>query len=80
MPPYLEFLKKQAEERLRERGRGRLADAPRELAMEYGFANWTRLKEHVEGLAKTPLEKLKDAVCAMEAGGLHRRDCYFRGL
>jgi hypothetical protein len=51
--PSLEYLKKEAKE-LRAVRQGKLADAQHALANEYGFANWAKLKAHVEALALTP--------------------------
>lgn len=61
--PNLEHLRKQAKNLLREWRRQdsgtlrQLADAQHELAHEYGFSNWAKLKEHVQsanpGLALT---------------------------
>lgn len=66
--PSLEYLKKQAKELLREIRPGKLADAQRALAQEYGFANWAKLKTHVQSLNFTPAEALQQAVCDMDAG------------
>ena len=56
--PNLEHLKKQAKDRLRELQAGRpdaqLADAQHELAREYGFASWPKLKAHVESVSANP--------------------------
>jgi ankyrin repeat protein len=50
--PSLEQLRKQAKELVRERRAGaeplRLSEAQRELAREYGFPSWPRLKAYVE--------------------------------
>ena len=50
--PSLEHLRKQAKDLVRERTGGteplRLSDAQREVAREYGFASWPRLKAYVE--------------------------------
>jgi ankyrin repeat protein len=50
--PSLEQLRKQAKELVRERRADpaplRLSDAQREIACEYGFASWPRLKAYVE--------------------------------
>ena len=50
--PSLEQLRKQAKELVRERKAGseplRLSDAQREVAREYGFASWPRLKAYIE--------------------------------
>ena len=45
--PNLEYLKKEAKE-LRAVRQGKLADAQHALANEYGFANWAKMKAHVE--------------------------------
>src|SRR5215470_17243465 len=65
--PSLEYLKKQAKELLRSMRQGKLADAQHTLAREYGFANWAKLKSHVEALRLTPAEALKAAVCDSDA-------------
>jgi len=43
----------------------KLADAQDAIAREYGFASWTKLKEHVESvtLARKPAEKLSANTC-----------------
>ena len=50
--PSMEQLRKQAKELVRERRAGaeplRLSDAQRELARDYGFPSWPRLKAYVE--------------------------------
>ncbi|MDX6560936.1 MAG: hypothetical protein QOD65_750 [Gaiellales bacterium] len=50
--PSLQQLRKQAKDLVRERRAGseplRLSDAQREVAREYGFASWPRLKAYVE--------------------------------
>jgi len=54
LPPQsnLEYLKKQAKELLRDMRQrdpaGKLADAQRAIAREYGFSSWPKLKAHVE--------------------------------
>src|SRR5262249_51795995 len=52
--PSLEFLKKQAKDRLRELRQqdqdSKLADAQHAIAREYGFANWPSLSAHIEAL------------------------------
>lgn len=47
----------------------KLADAQHAIAREYGFANWAKLKEHVElvTLARKPAEMLSVAVRASDA-------------
>jgi hypothetical protein len=65
--PSLEFLKKQAKELLRSMPQSKLADAQRQLANEYGFPSWAKLKSHVESLRLSPFELLKAAVCDSDA-------------
>lgn len=65
--PNLEYLKKEAKELLRGMSAGKLADAQRVLANEYGFATWAKLKSHVEALGMSPAEALKAAVCDSDA-------------
>ena len=65
--PNIEYLKKQAKELLRAKPHGKLADAQRALANEYGFPSWAKLKAHVESLTLTPAEALKVAVCDSDA-------------
>ena len=49
--PHLDQLKRQAKELLRSRpALGRLRDAQRAIAEEYGFASWDALHSHVESL------------------------------
>jgi ankyrin repeat protein len=49
--PHLDQLKHQAKELLRRQPRlGRLRDAQRTIAGEYGFASWDALRRHVESL------------------------------
>ena len=72
--PNLEHLKKQAKDLLRELQQRdaaenpKLADAQHQIAREYGFANWAKLKEHVEAVARrlAPGEELSAAVCASD--------------
>lgn len=47
----------------------KLADAQHVIARDYGFAVWSKLKEHVESLARVlePAELLSAAVCASDA-------------
>ena len=73
--PSLEYLRKQAKELLRERQQDsapasyKLADAQHELARDYGFASWPKLKEHVESLTLvlSPAQMLAAAVRASDA-------------
>jgi ankyrin repeat protein len=61
--PNLEHLKKQAKALLRiQQSGGKLADARHQLALEYGFATWAKLKSHVEALRLAPVEALREAV------------------
>jgi ankyrin repeat protein len=54
----LEWLKKSAKQKLRTMKAAdpavKLADAQRDLARDYGFASWRKLKAHVEGLRAAP--------------------------
>ena len=65
--PNLDFLKKQAKELLRSMPASKLAQAQHQLANEYGFASWAKLKAHVESLGLSPAEALRVAVCARDA-------------
>jgi hypothetical protein len=50
--PHLDQLKRQAKELLRGRPElGRLRDAQRAIAEDYGFASWDALRSHVESIA-----------------------------
>jgi len=50
--PNLDQLKRQAKELLRHQPQlGRLRDAQRRIAEEYGFASWDALRQHVESIA-----------------------------
>ena len=60
--PSLEFLRKQAKQLQRTMRQGKLADAQRALAREYGFADWARLKSHVVTLCLAPPEALTAAI------------------
>lgn len=74
--PNLEYLKKQAKEllaQLQQNDNGaiqhpKLADAQHLIAREYGFASWSKLKRHVESLARvlTPAQMLTAAIRAMD--------------
>ena len=70
--PNLEYLRKEAKELFRSTGQGRLADAQRALANDYGFATWAELKAHVQALVREsdPPQALKAAVCASDAARL----------
>jgi ankyrin repeat protein len=65
--PNLEFLRKQAKELSRSASLGKLADAQRALAKDYGFASWAQLKSHLITAGLTPAEALKVAVCDSDA-------------
>ena len=65
--PNLEYLKKQAKELQRSKPQGKLADAQHELANEYGFSTWAKLKEHVQSRGLTPAQVFKAAVCDSDA-------------
>lgn len=61
--PNLAYLRKQAKQLLRALPGAKLAAAQHQLATEYGFSSWAHLRSHVEGLALSPAEALKAAVC-----------------
>ncbi|HUB77756.1 MAG TPA: ankyrin repeat domain-containing protein [Bryobacteraceae bacterium] len=65
--PSLEYLRKEAKELRPRMPNGKLADAQHALAKEYGFANWAKLKAHVEALWLTPAQALTAAVRASDA-------------
>jgi hypothetical protein len=58
LPPHpsLEYLRKQAKTRKRERGIG-LSQAQHELAREYGFASWPQLARHVQASSLEGIER-----------------------
>ena len=63
--PSSEHLRKQAK-RLARRLHIQLADAQRQLAGDYGFADWAGLMAHVRGL--TPSKPLPPVIAAARAG------------
>jgi ankyrin repeat protein len=75
--PSLEHLRKQAKALLRDAGTGtswQLSDAQHEIAKQYGFATWAKLKEHVEALAlaANPGLALDRAIRAHDAEEMRR--------
>jgi Ankyrin repeats (3 copies) len=70
LPPHpsLEYLRKQAKTRKRERGIG-LSQAQHELAREYGFASWPQLVRHVQS---TSLEGIERALVLADTRALAR--------
>jgi ankyrin repeat protein len=60
--PSLEYLRKQAKQLQRTTSQGKLADAQHELAREYGFADWAKLKSYVITLGLPPAEALTAAI------------------
>jgi ankyrin repeat protein len=50
----------------------KLADAQHVVARDYGFANWPKLKEHVDSLTLPPGEQLLAAVCSSDAQRVER--------
>jgi ankyrin repeat protein len=70
--PHLDQLKRQAKELLRDRPQlGRLRDAQRALAEEYGFASWDALRSHVETIAGASSRSIiKPAELDSEEGGV----------
>ena len=69
--PNLDQLKRQAKELLRREPRlGRLRDAQRALAQEYGFDSWDALRTHVEliGSASRAMIKPDGLECEEDRG------------
>jgi ankyrin repeat protein len=64
--PNLEHLKHQAKDLLRSGVADKLAAAQHEVARQYGFASWPKLKAHVEMLSE--VGQLKDAIDANDVG------------
>jgi ankyrin repeat protein len=60
--PDLRHLKDQAKDLLNAGGAATLSEAQFQLAREYGFASWPKLKQHVESLAE--VGQLKQAIDA----------------
>jgi ankyrin repeat protein len=60
--PSLEYLRKQAKQLQRTTSQGKLADAQHAVAMEYGFADWAKLKSYVITLGLPPAEALTAAI------------------
>ena len=65
--PNLSYLRKQAKSLQRSLLSGKLADAQRQLANEYGFTSWAKLKSFVLQQQLSPAEALKLAVCDSDA-------------
>jgi ankyrin repeat protein len=65
--PNLSYLRKQAKSLQRSLSSGKLADAQRQLANEYGFTSWAKLKSFVLQQQLSPAEALKLAVCDSDA-------------
>jgi len=65
--PSLEYLRKHAKRRRRERGIG-LALAQREIAAEFGSAGWPRLVRHVQA---TDLRGVERALALADPDALH---------
>ena len=70
--PHLDQLKRQAKELLRHHpGIGRLRDAQRAIAEEYGFTSWDALRSHVESLVGPASRSvIKPAELDSEEGGV----------
>jgi ankyrin repeat protein len=67
--PNLDQLKRQAKELLRDQPHlGRLRDAQRVLAQEYGFASWDALRTHVESVDRVSRGMIKPRALDSEAG------------
>jgi ankyrin repeat protein len=60
--PSLGYLRKQAKQLQRTTSQGKLADAQRALAREYGFADWAKLRSYVITLGLPPAEALTAAI------------------
>jgi ankyrin repeat protein len=65
--PNLSYLRKQAKSLQRSVLSCKLADAQRQLASEYGFTSWGKLKSFVLQQQLSPAEALKLAVCDSDA-------------
>jgi len=65
--PNLNYLRKEAKSLQRSQPGGKLADAQRQLAFEYGFTSWAKLKSFVLQQQLSPAEALKAAVCDSDA-------------
>ncbi|MBV9758983.1 MAG: ankyrin repeat domain-containing protein [Acidobacteriaceae bacterium] len=61
--PNLNYLRKEAKSLQRSQVSWKLADAQRQLAHEYGFPSWAKLKSFVLQQQLSPAEALKFAVC-----------------
>jgi hypothetical protein len=57
--PDLRHLKKQAKDILRAKNAASLTDAQFQLASEYGFSSWPKLKAHAEALQAGGILSLK---------------------
>lgn len=69
--PHLDQLKRHAKELLRRQPQlGRLRDAQRTIAEEYGFASWDRLRTHVESLVGASISMIKPPELDSEEGGV----------
>ncbi|HEV8652279.1 MAG TPA: ankyrin repeat domain-containing protein [Actinomycetes bacterium] len=66
--PSLEYLRKQAKTRKRERGIG-LSRAQHEIAREYGFASWPKLVHHVQA---STLDGIERALALADTSALAR--------
>src|SRR4051794_8203457 len=65
--PNLNYLRKEAKSLQRSQSSWKLADAQRQLAYEYGFTSWAKLKSFVLQQQLSPAEALKLAVCDSDA-------------
>lgn len=68
--PDLRHLKDQARDLLRAGAATKLSEAQFQLAREYGFASWPKLKAHVESLGRTG--ELKAAIDANDLAAVQR--------
>jgi len=65
--PNLRHLRDQAKDLVRPGAASRLADAQLQIARQYDFASWPKLKRHVESLEETGQLRLATATRALMA-------------
>jgi len=68
--PNLEHLKNEAKDLVAAGKAAKLADAQRDLARDYGFPSWTKLKRHVDTLSSDPAKRLVALVRANDVAGV----------
>src|SRR5436309_2014534 len=68
----LDYLKKVCKERVRTlRAAGKpakLASVQRDIARQYGFKSWTKLRAHVQAKTAAPADRLADAITLAPTG------------